>query len=252
MIKKYMIGLIVLLFFTACSTKSDYTLLQTATAKKTLKETLIKDSNIEYRILAQDRLDISLYRDPTKGIMRTNSNELSQTMKTGGILVNTLGYVNLPLVGNIKVVNLTQTEASRRITQAYKKYLKTPSVSVEVMNKRLFVLGEVNKPGVVPIDREKMTIFEALAFAGDIKDSAVRTDIVIISNTPKGMKIRNIDLTNFDTMDYNSLLLRPNDIVYVQADGWKKFKVASDNFISPFETITKIASPFLVFHYLGQ
>ncbi len=248
MIKKYMISLTLLLFFTACTNKSDYALLQTSTAK----ETLIKDTNIEYRILVQDRLDISLYKDPTKGIIRANNHELSQEMKEEGILVNTSGYINLPLIGNVKVINLTQTEAARRITQAYKKYLKTPSVYVEVMNKRLFVLGEVNKPGVVPIDREKMTIFEALAFVGDIKDSAVRTDIIIMSNTPKGMKIRKVDLTNFDTMNYNNLLLRPNDIVYVQPDGWKEFKVASDNFTSPFETIAKIASPFVTIKYLSD
>ena len=64
------------------------------------------------------------------------------------------------------------------------------------------------------------------------------------------MQMRRVDLTNFDTMRYASLMLRPNDIVYVQPDGWKEFKIASDNFTAPFETIAKIASPFVTIKYL--
>jgi polysaccharide export outer membrane protein len=126
-------------------------------------------------------------------------------------------------------------------------------VYVEVLNKRIFVLGEVNKPGVVPIDKEKMTLFEAIAHAGDLTDSAQRDEIIILSNSEvKGMKLRKVDLTNFDTMKYASLMLRPNDIVYVRPNGWKEFKVASDDFTSPFVTITKIASPFVTLKYLSN
>ena len=122
---------------------------------------------------------------------------------------------------------------------------------VEVLNKRLFVLGEVNKPGVVNIDKEKMTLFEALANAGDFTDAAVRNEIIILSNSPtKGMKIRKVDLTNFDTMNYASLMLRPNDIVYVKPNSWKEFRVKSDNYTAPFETIAKIAAPFVTLKYL--
>ena len=158
-----------------------------------------------------------------------------------------------PLAGKVKVAGLTQTQAADRITERYKTYLNTPSVYVEVLNKRLFVLGEVKKPGVIPIDKEKMTLFEALANAGDLTDDAVRNEIMILSNSPtKGMQIRTVDLTNFDTMKYASLMLRPNDIVYVKPDNWKEFKVASDNYTSPFETITKLAAPFVTLKYLAD
>ncbi len=96
-------------------------------------------------------------------------------------------------------------------------------------------------------------MFEAIAFAGDLTDDAVRDNIVILSNNPKnGMQMRRVDLTNFDTMNYASLMLRPNDIVYVQPDNWKEFKVASDNFTSPFETVAKIAAPFVTIKYLDN
>ena len=236
-----------LLLLSGCASRSDYKLMQTETAQT---NTTVSDRSIEYRILPQDRIELSLYKNPEQESMVSNT-ELGQTMRREGILVNAAGYITAPLIGKIKIAGLTQTQAADRITTQYKKYLNTPSVYVEVLNKRLFVLGEVNKPGVINIDKEKMTLFEAIAFAGDLTDSAVRKDIIILSNSKeKGMQMRRVDLTNFDTMHYASLMLRPNDIVYVQPDSWKEFKVASDNITSPFETITKIASPFVTIKYL--
>ena len=226
---------------------SDYKLAQT---EKSLTEQKVSDRSIEYRILPQDRLEIALYKDPAQDSIGS-VNELGQSMNKQGILVNAAGYISLPLIGKIKVAGLTQSQAADRITAQYKKYLNTPSIYLEVLNKRLFVLGEVKNPGVVKLDKEKMTLFEALAFAGDLTDAAVRNNIIILSNNPQsGMQMRRVDLTNFDTMKYASLMLRPNDIVYVQPDNWKEFRVASDNFTSPFDTIAKIASPFVTLKYL--
>jgi len=212
----------------------------------------VTKGSIEYRILPQDRLRIVFYRDPQQSA-EVSADELGQEMNKDGILVNTAGYVALPLIGKVKVAGLSQTQAADRITQRLKKYLNSPSVYVEVMNKRIYVLGEVKKPGVVKLDREKMTLFEAIAFSGDLTDNAVRNNIIIVSNKPgRGLTMRSVDLTNFRKMRYASLMLRPNDIVYVQPDGWKEFRVKSNNFTAPFETITKIAAPFVTLKYLSD
>jgi len=241
----------VLLLLNGCAGQS-YKLAETEQVNTTESKNL-SDRSIEYRILPQDRLEVSLYKDPAQGATSVTTNELGQSMNEKGILVDAKGYIVLPLVGKVKVSGLSQSEAASRITGQYKKYLNTPSVYVEVLNKRIYVLGEVNKPGVVNLDREKMTLFEAIAFSGDLTDSAVRDNVIILSNDIKnGMQMRRVDLTNFDTMRYASLMLRPNDIVYVQPDGWKEFKVASDNFTAPFETIAKIASPFVTIKYLSD
>ncbi|NOR55372.1 MAG: polysaccharide export protein [Sulfurovum sp.] len=239
----------VTLLIAGCTGTSDYALLQSQ--HKANKPVYVTDRSIEYRILPQDRLAISLYKDPSQGSDQYSQTELGQQMNQKGILVDTAGQVTLPLIGKVKVAGLSQTQAADRIGARYKKYLNTPSVYLEVMNKRLFVLGEVKKPGVVAIDKEKMTLFEALATAGDLTDSAVRNEIVILSNSPiKGMQMRTVDLTHFETMNYASLMLRPNDIVYVKPNSWKEFRVSSDNFTAPFETITKIAAPFVTLKYL--
>jgi len=252
---KIMTGLMVLLvtlLLSGCASKSDYKLFQT---DRNISNTPAEysDRSIEYHILPQDRLDVMLYKDPNQESL-VNIQELGQSVRKNGILVNTAGYISLPLVGNIKVVGLTQSQASDRITKSYKKYINTPSVYLEVLNKRLFVLGEVKKPGVIKIDKEKMTLIEALSFAGDLTDSAVRNNIIILSANAKGkgMNIRKVDLTHFDTMHYSDLMLRPNDIVYVQPNNWKEFKVASDDVTSIFKTIGNIIAPFATLKYLSD
>jgi len=241
-------GMIVLL--TGCgSLNSEYQLLQNE-AVSAEEQTVVAKGSIEYRILPQDRLKVVIYRDPQQSAA-VSTTELGQEMSQDGILVNAAGYISLPLVGKVKVSGLSQTQAADLITQRLKRYLNTPSVYVEVMNKRVYVLGEVKKPGVVKLDREKITLFEAIAFSGDVTDHAVRDNVIIVSHDSRsGLKMRSVDLTNFKTMKYASLMLRPNDIVYVQPDGWKEFRVKSDNFTAPFETITKIAAPFVTLKYL--
>lgn len=247
--KSFWILAVAALFMTGCATKSDYTLMQTEQQSET--DTAVATNKvIEYRILPQDRLQIILYRNPAAAAAG-ESGLLGQNMSSDGVLVNGAGYIIMPLIGKVKVAGLTQTQAAEYITQRYKKYLNEPSIYLEVLNKRLYVLGEVNKPGVVQIDKEKMTLFEALAFAGDLTDDAVRDNIIIVSNDPKkGMVMRSIDLTNFDTMRYSGLMLRPNDIVYVQPSGWKIFKIKSDNYTAPLETISKIANPYIQLKYI--
>ncbi len=240
---------IVVLLLGGCTGKSDYQLLQTS---KPVKQQKLTAASIEYKILAQDRLKVMLYRDPRQ-MSAEQVQKLGEDINPDGILVNALGYIRLPLIGEVKVGGLTQTQAAKRIEKAYGQELTKPSVYVEILNKRLFVLGEVNSQGVVKIDKEKMTLFEAISFAGGLTDDAVRESIIIISHDVKnGMQMRKVDLTNFDTMNYASLMLRPNDLVYVQPNQWKKFKVASDDYTSPFVTLTKIASPFVTLKYLSK
>jgi len=234
---------------TGCTNKDTYTLLQTA---KPVKKSTATAASIEYKILPQDRLKVVLYKDPGQ-ITMEGAGKMGEDINPGGILVNAAGYIKLPLIGKIKVAGLTQTQASDKIEKMYKKELTDPSVYVEILNKRLFILGEVHKQGVVKLDKEKMTLFEAIAFAGGLTDDAIRNDIVIISYHPsKGMVMRRVDLTDFDHMRYASLMLRPNDIVYIKPNKWKKFKVASGNYVSPFETIGKIIAPFATLKFLSQ
>ncbi len=244
---KFVMLTAMILSIQGCTGKSDYQLVQTDRDVKNVHTT---SRSIEYKILKQDRLSITLYKDPQQ--TSEVGGDIAESLNDKGILVDTAGNVMLPLIGKVHVAGLSQTQAADHIVNRYKRYLNDPSVYIEVMNKRIFVMGEVKKPGVIPIDKEKMTLFEALATAGDLTDAAVRNEVMVLSNTSKGMQIRTVDLTNFDTMRYADLMLRPNDIVYVKPNSWKKFRVASDDYTAPLVTLTKILAPFVTLKYLGN
>ena len=241
---KFMIFAGILLILNGCSGKSDYKLFQAE--KAPVVEQAIPDQKVEYKILPQDRVSINIYKYPE--LMPTS---MSQDGK--GLLVDSDGYIYLPLIHRVKLAGLTQNEAARMLERKYKAYLTDPTLHLEVMNKRIYVFGEVNKPGVIELDKEKLTMIEAMAFAGDFTDSAIKDNIIVIShNSQNQMIMRKVDMTNFRSLSLANLMVKPNDVIYVQPDKWKTFKVASDKFTSPFETIAKIASPFVTIKYLSD
>ncbi len=247
---KVMVAIVMTIWLlSGCGRESDYKLLQTNT--QNLKGHKLSGKSLEYLIQPQDRLQIVLYKDPSAA-MEVTTDELGQSMSKDGILVDSKGFVRLPLIGKVHVAGMTQGEAAEKITKLYKKYLNTPSIYLEVLNKRVFVLGEVNKPGPITLDKEKMNLLEAIAFAGDLTDSAVRDNVIIVSNDKDGLRIRSVDLTRFDKLNRACLVLRPNDVVYVQPDSWKEFRVGAKNYLAPFEAITKLAAPFVTIKYLND
>ena len=227
--------LFIMFFFNACASK--YTLLET---NSTVVSEPPRNYYYEYKIQPHDRLLITSYKFPE---VTPNS------MNEKGILVDSAGYINLPLIKRVHVAGLTQNQAARLLERKYSKYLRNPSFNVEVLNKRIYVLGEVRKPGVVPLDREQMSILEAIAYAGGLSDNAVRDNIIVISKDPytHKMHMRKIDLTNFDALQRSNIILKPDDIVYVQPNTWKKFKVTSQNFSALLGAVNAVATPYLLF-----
>ena len=195
--------------------------------------------NIDYKIQPMDRLAIVSYNH--KDLMPVSINDK-------GILLDSHGYATLPLVHKVHLSGLTQNQAAHKLERLYSKYLKNPSFNVEALNKKIYVLGEVKKPGVVKMDKDQITILEALANAGDLGDNAVRNNIIVLSRDTVGhMRMRKIDLTNFSAMQATNLMLKPNDIIYVQPNNWKQIKVTADNLGAVTKVISNVAAPYLIF-----
>jgi len=229
----------VLLLLNGCAGSSDYQLFQTE--NEPVVEKAIPNQKIEYRILPHDRLAINVYKYP----------ELTSSSLAAGILVDSSGYITLPLIHRIKIAGLTQTQAARLLERKYKTYLTDPTLNLEVLNKRIYVLGEVKTPGVVKLDKEKMTMIEALAFSGGFTDSAVRDNIIVIShNAQNQMTMRKIDMTNFNTIHLSNMMIKPNDIIYIQPNGWKQFNVAATDITSVLTPLTQVLGTYASIKYL--
>ncbi len=191
---------------------------------------------IEYIIQSHDRLSVLLYRYPA--LTPTN-------MNTKGILVDSKGYISLPLIKRVKVAGYSQPKVAQILEKKYSKYLIDPSLNIEVMNKQVYILGEVKNAGAITLKNETMSVIEVIASAGGLTDSAQRDSIFVVNKIDNHLRMRKINLTSFSALQKSNLVVHSNDIIYVQPNKWKSFRVASNDFISPFETVTKLIEPFL-------
>ncbi len=217
--KKYLFLMAV--FFIGCSNK-EYILFQkdkniTKPLKTNLENKKPKKIVYEYKIMPGDLVSVTVFNHPE--LSTTNGTEIK------GIPVYDDGKIHLPLIGFVEIAGLTQKEATLKIQKLYSQYLKKPYVQLNVLTKKVYVLGEVNKPGVVLLDKDYTTLIEAISAEGGFKDTARRDKIIIISGGLENPEIREVDLTKISSLNYKNLLLKPNDIVYVQPNNMKPLDV---------------------------
>lgn len=139
-------------------------------------------------------------------------------------LVDNNGEINFPVLGRLKVGGMTKREAENLIKERLKPYVvnEEPIVTVRMVNYKIAVLGEVNRPGMFTISNEKVNILEALAMAGDMTIYGVRDDVKLIREREDGKReIIKLNLTNAAIVTSPYYYLEQNDIIYVKPNKMK-------------------------------
>ena len=231
-----------------CTTKENFVLFNKADlnqSKRQIDNQEFKNIKFEYKILPHDRVSLIVYQHPEFSI-----STLGNGTSDRGILVNSNGDIRLPLVKSIHIAGLTQTEAQEKIESAFRRYIKSPDIYFEVLNKRAYVVGEVNRPGEIKLDNEQLSLIQLLAKAGDLTDSANRRAIMILKSGEDRVNSQIVDLTNFNSLKNANLMIKPNDIVYVLPNDMKPFNVGVDEINPIFRLISNALSPFITIKLL--
>src|SRR5215212_8114220 len=158
--------------------------------------------NEEYRLGAGDKLRIEVYKDA----------QLSQSAQ-----IRPDGKVTLPLIGDVKAAGLTPIELRDTITKSLKEYVTNPTVTVivvEATTPLAYVMGEVNHPGAITL-QGPLTIIQALALAGGLKDFADAKNIRVLRRTPSGVQTIAFNYKEALKSSGDSIYLRPGDTVVV-------------------------------------
>jgi len=134
------------------------------------------------------------------------------------LLVSSSGTITFPFLGSIEVKSKTPAEVEKLLKEKLgKDYLVDPQVIITVKEYRsrtVSVIGQVNKPGVIPLPGEqKMGILEAIAQAGDLAKSANKNRIEV-SRKGKTQKFT-LDELKKDTTPEKKFWLEPGDVIYV-------------------------------------
>jgi polysaccharide export outer membrane protein len=136
---------------------------------------------------------------------------------SAGYLVDKEGTITIPVVGKIKVVGLTTSEAREAIRTAADKFYNNPAVTVRYANFKVNVGGEVLKPGSYIMPNEKVSILDAITMAGDLTIYGKRENVLLIRENLDGTKTPyRINLKKSDFMSSPYFYLRQNDYIYVE------------------------------------
>lgn len=177
------------------------TVVSTDTAEKKAKPQAPSLTD-EYRLGSGDKIRVEVYKDA----------QLSQSAQ-----VRPDGKITLPLVGDIDATGKTPIELRNTITQALKEYMTNPVVTVIVVEataSTAYVLGEVAHPGAVNL-QGPITVLQAIAMAGGLKDFANTKNIRILRKGPAGVQTIAFNYKDAVKGIGGLVYLRPGDTVVV-------------------------------------
>jgi polysaccharide export outer membrane protein len=123
----------------------------------------------------------------------------------------------MPVLGEVKVVGLTIEQVKADILSRLKDYLKDAVVIVKLTNFKVTVIGEVNRPVIVPVNGQTINVLEAVGASGDMTAFGIRKNVKVIRKLPNGTtEVATLDFNKSNVMQSPYFQLRQNDIVYIQ------------------------------------
>ena len=134
-----------------------------------------------------------------------------------GYIVDNAGDITFPSLGTIHVSGLNRWELQELIREKLSDsgLLKDAVVTVEFLNFKVSVLGEVASPGTYTVTGDKITILQALALARDLTIYGQRSNVRVIREQNGKRQIYVLDLTDSDIFSSPGYYLQQNDVVYV-------------------------------------
>lgn len=216
--------LFLLILFVSCASRKKIAYVQNADTEKNSSELI----NYEPRLQKDDLLSIIISADQPEATLPFNMpqiqgnyqlNENQDGIKT--YLIDSYGNIQFPVIGKIELAGLSRTEAVKKIANEVKQYITNPTVNLRILNFKIAIIGEVNRPGNFKIASERMTILEALSQAGDLTIYGRRNNVLIIRESDGKRTFNRIDLTKADFINSPFYYLSQNDVVVVEPNKTK-------------------------------
>ena len=230
------------LFLGSCETPKSITYVQD------LNEDVVLE-NIQrkaIRVQPEDKLSIVVHsKDPDLAalfnlpVIATNTRTMTGMNGTGSrsrsystseglsaYTVSPQGTIDFPVLGTLKIGGMTRSEVAAFIKGELigRNLIKDPTVVVEFLNTGVSVMGEVMNPGRYDMNRDNITLLEALSLAGDLTIQGKRENVRVIREDIDGnTRVYTVDLTDGKKLLESPVYyLKQNDIIYVEPNDFRK------------------------------
>jgi polysaccharide export outer membrane protein len=232
--------LLIFFILSSCATKKDLYYFQDIDGRE------IQNSYQYLNIQPGDILDIQIKALNPESIVifqrqsaLIQQNVQFQNRAIDGYLVGDDNSINLPLIGSISTYGLNTSSLSEQIVSKLTPFVKNPSVNVRILNFRVSILGEVNRPGTYTFLEERVSIPQALGQAGDLTINGDRNNILLIRDLDGNKSNQFIDLTKSDFINSSNYYLNQNDVLYIRPNN---AKVKSSGLVGNASTLVSILS----------
>jgi|SRR5690554_1062292 len=180
-------------------------------------ETIIKPDDLLMIIVsAQDPEAAAPYNLMTDLTVNPNNAAGGGQRQQQLYLVDQEGFVDFPILGKVEMGGKSKEEIVKNLQTLISKDIKNPIINLRIMNFKVTVNGEVNRPGVHTIASERITLPEALTLSGDLTSYGRRNNILITREDDNSIKTYRVDLTQSDFINSDFYYLKQNDIIYVE------------------------------------
>ena len=131
-------------------------------------------------------------------------------------IVDANGDIQFPVLGKLHVGGLSTQELTKELERLISKDVQDPIVRVQLVNFRINVLGEVKKPGAISVKKERYSILDALADAGDLTEYGERSNVMLIREVDGKRIYQRLNLNKSEVLSSPYFYLQQNDVVYVE------------------------------------
>lgn len=226
----------------SCSTPKNITYFQDLAEGQTIQPKSVYD----IRVRPEDKLSIIVTtQDPalsslfnlvqTQNRLAGNATTIgaaqySSDLRTAFYTVDLQGDINFPVLGKIHIEGMKRSEVAEYIEKRLinEDLVKQPIVTVEFINTGVSVLGEVVRPGRYEFNKDRLTILEALAMAGDMKNTGQRQNVMVIRDNNGNKQTYILDLTDAKGLSNSpAYYLQQEDIIYVEPNDRSKRETTS-------------------------
>jgi polysaccharide export outer membrane protein len=193
---------------------------------KTFEPTIQKGDILYIGVTSANPVESAVFNSVNSIVSQSGGVSTLPVSTTPGQLITDEGVIKLPTIGNINALGKTTRQLSKDIEAFISPYLKDPLVTVRFMNFKVTILGEVARPGVININNERITILEALGQAGDLTAYSKRENILLIRDSAGIQQTHRFNMTDKSLFAKPYYFLKPNDVIYVEANSVKSISTS--------------------------
>lgn len=182
----------------------------------TLKKGDVVSVSIKKFIVGEEIFFISNY-DPSSSVASSSHPSI------GGFLIDSVGNISLPLLGDVMAAGQTLNALKAELTRLSQVEYPGSVAEVALMNGKATILGDIKDPGVYPLYDGGAGIFELLALSGGMNTYADRKQVKVVRTVEGQTKIFHLNLNDVNTLKDANVTIVNGDIVIVSSLERKKF-----------------------------